>query len=626
MRVKPFLLQLAFVLASATHAWAADDQTNVSINAQQETYTFAKGGKDHPVTVQELLHTTYKCNEFRTSIPIVAFYNDQVAMGDVRAWVDGSRVKGLRPNFSLYEVDDIFYSDARVCTFTLPFTKAGTESETEMEMTVLDPRYFNTVYFSEPYAVGKKEIKMIVPRWMKVTIKELNFNGFQISKQVSYDARADADVYVYTATNLPAMAREKRCPGPSYLYPHLLVMSQSATMDGNTVQYLGTVDGLYAWYHGLVKQVGNDEAVMKTKATEITKNITGDSARIGAVYNWVQDNIRYIAYEDGIAGFKPEAAQNVLQHKYGDCKGMANLTCQLLKALGYDARLCWIGTDHIAYDYSLPTLAVDNHMICTVNLNGKRCFLDATESYIGMNKYAQRIQGRQVLIEDGDHYILDHVPTRDVEQNISYEKRALKIAGTDLTGKVEHSWKGESEEDLLGNIHGLRSEKVNDALVQYLAEADNKYTITNLQTSDLKNWNADLDIHYDLLHKDAVTSFGKDIYIEPDFRKEYSGMSFDTTRRTQDFLFPYKEKTVTETSLEIPAGYVAAALPNNLSIARAGYTFHITYRKDGNRIIYHKEILIRNVKLARDQFRQWNEDVQALQSTYLQQITLTKQA
>ena len=84
---------------------------------------------------------------------------------------------------------------------------------------------------------------------------------------------------------------------------------------------------------------------------------------------------------------------------------MAHLTKELLKALGFDARLCWIGTNHIAYDYSTPSIAVDNHMICALLYQGKTYFLDATENYIGFNEYAERIQSRQVLIEDGDKYI-----------------------------------------------------------------------------------------------------------------------------------------------------------------------------------------------------------------------------
>jgi len=126
---------------------------------------------------------------------------------------------------------------------------------------------------------------------------------------------------------------------------------------------------------------------------------------------------------------------------------MANLTKELLRSQGLDARLCWLGTNHIAYDYSTPSLAVDNHMICALIYKGKTYFLDATETYLGLNDYAERIQGRQVLIEDNDKYILTNVPTTTYMQNLDSEKRVLSIQGDGLTGTVTQEWRGEEKEN-----------------------------------------------------------------------------------------------------------------------------------------------------------------------------------
>ena len=194
---------------------------------------------------------------------------------------------------------------------------------------------------------------------------------------------------------------------------------------------------------------------------DITKGITNDMDKVKAIYQWVQENIRYIAFEDGMAGFRPEKAQSVLAKKYGDCKGMANLTKNLLTALGFDARLCWIGTDHIAYDYSTPSLAVDNHMICGLVYQHKLYFLDATESYIGFGQYAQRIQGRQVLIENGDGYLLQRVPVMGYEQNAEVRSQYdLHIEGAALAGKVQQVWKGENKEDILFGANAIHKNKL----------------------------------------------------------------------------------------------------------------------------------------------------------------------
>ncbi|MFY0253332.1 transglutaminase domain-containing protein [Chitinophaga sp. 30R24] len=600
------------------------DEKNIAISTYLERYEFITGDKDYPVNIHQNSAVTYRCNQFRTTVPFVEFYDDKSRIDEVRAIVSGKRNKMIKPAFQNYTVDGIFYSDARVCTMEVPLEQKGEESSVELDKTTLDPRYFTAIYFTDSYDIDKHEVQLVVPRWMKVEIKEMNLKAYNIRKTVVYDSKRDEDVYTYTATKLPAKVTEKNAPGPSYVYPHLLVLSKYAELKGGKTNFFNTTADLYAWYHSLVKQIGDDEVILKAKALEITKGISSDTGKINAVYHWMQDNIRYIAFEDGIAGFKPEKAQLVLQHKYGDCKGMANLTRGLLKALGFDARLCWIGTDHIAYDYAIPSLAVDNHMICALNYKGKRYFLDATETYIGPNQYAQRIQGRQVMIEDGESFILDRIPLRNWEQNTAIEKRTLRVDGTNLAGKVHQQWDGESKEFLLTQVHGIKKEKLQDALRQYLTESNNKYQINNLQTSDINYWDNGLDIQYDLEFQEAVTAFGDELYAEMDYRKEMSGYTIDTAKRENDMLFYYKHHVVNETTLEVPAGYKVTTLPAGLKIDRDGYSFNISYKVNGSQILYHKELIIKNPWLPKSGFGQWNADIRALDKAYLEQITFAK--
>ncbi|RFS23962.1 hypothetical protein DVR12_08750 [Chitinophaga silvatica] len=618
-------LLCAVLLCIITNTFAQNNNDkNITITSQKERFQFETGDKDNPVRIRQNSVTTYTCNQFRTTIPFIEFYDDKSTIDEVRVYLNGSRNKGIKPSYQDYSVDGIFYSDAKVCTLELPLEKKGAESTVELDKTITDPRYFSSIYFPDNYDIDNHEIQIVVPRWMKVEIREMNFGNYNIKKTQEYNSKRDEDIYTYTAEEIPGKVYEKNAPGPSYIYPHLLILSKYADLKSGRINYFNKTSDLYAWYRSLVKEINDDESIIKAKALEITKGLNSDTAKINTIYHWVQDNIRYIAFEDGIAGFKPEKAQLVLQHKYGDCKGMANLTRLLLKTLGFDARLCWIGTDHIAYDYSIPSLAVDNHMICALNYKGKRYFLDATETYIGFDQYAQRIQGRQVMIEDGENFILDKVPTRNWNQNSYTEKRNLRIEGAALKGTVHQQWDGESKEFLLTQVHGTKKEKLQDALLAYLTESNAKYKISDLKTSDISNWGKLLDIQYNLQHQESVTDFGDDLYTEMDFRKELSGYSIDTSKRKHDMLFMYKHHVISETSLDVPTGYKVNALPDNLKIDREGYTFEITYKINNGKISYFKELTIRNTRLPKTQFAQWNNDIKALDNAYLQQITLTK--
>jgi len=618
---KVFLLNIILILLIKVSN-AQNDDKNIIIQHAVEEYRFVKGDKENPVKVKQESDATFLCNDFRTSISLAEFYNNQVEINDIDMVVDGSKIKNVYRTCDYYSVDGIFFSDQKICYFNVPFEKKGSTSKVKIEKTILDPRYFTNIFFTEPYFIEKKEVNIIVPKWMKVEIKEYNFNGYNIIRQVNN--KSDEDVYTYVIQNAQALKDEEDAPGPTHIAPHLLIMNKYAELSDSRITYFNTLADQYSWYRQLVKQVGNDPSTIKAKAEELTKGISDDIQKVKTIYQWVQDNVRYIAYEDGIAGFKPDKAQEVLRKKYGDCKGMGNLMAEMLKAINLDGRICWLGTNHIAYDYSTPSLGVDNHVICAWMYKGKTYFLDATEKYIGFGETAERIQGRQVLIEDGDKYILQNIPVVTQSQNTSFEKRILSVKGNNLEGKVQQSWKGESKEWLLSQLHDIKKEKQEDALKEFLAKGKSNYQINNLKIININDYNSDLKIEYDLVYKDAVSSFGKESYIDIDDRKDLARMKFDTAKRKLPFMFPYKGDMIYEVELQIPADSKPSVLPASLKIEQADYSMNGTYLADKSKITYKREIMIKKALVPKQNFLKWNADIDKLNEFYNNQLSITK--
>src|SRR6266542_1038144 len=574
-----FLFALPLILFFPQASFSADKDSNVVVSASKELYEFVWQKSANNVQVKQSLTTSYYCNSYRTTIPVAEMYDNETSIDDVDFTVDGKKPKDIKPQYSYYSVDDIFYSDEHICFFPLPLEKKGSSSTVSFKKTISDPRYFINIFFSEPYMVMNKEVNIKVPRWMKVELKEMNFKGYQISKSSHFD-------------------------------------------NGKTT-YFNTVADQYAWYHQLVSNIGSDEAAVKAKAQEITSGITNDLDKIKAVFYWMQKNIRYVAIDDGIAGFRPDKENEVIRKKYGDCIGMANATKGLLKCLVYDSRLCWIGTNHIAYDYSTLSLSVDNHMICALKFQGKMYFLDATENYLGFNEYAERIQGRQCLIEDGDKYILTNIPSTTYEQNSDEEKRILSVNGTDLKGTATHEWKGEEKEYNLTELNAVKKDKSEESFIRYLSNNNKDYILTDLKTSDVNNFDKNLTVSYSVNYKNAVSSFGKDYYVDLDFGKEMNDYRFDTSKRDLDYWFPYKTNVIRETQLIIPAGYTVTSLPPSVEIKNANYEFTITYTQTADKLIYKKNLIIKNTKLVKSEFTQWNKDIEKLVASYNEQIVLT---
>jgi hypothetical protein len=55
--------------------------------------------------------------------PLLKTYDDHTSIDDVSIYVNGRAFKKVQPQYSYMPVDDIFYSDARICYFALPLEK-----------------------------------------------------------------------------------------------------------------------------------------------------------------------------------------------------------------------------------------------------------------------------------------------------------------------------------------------------------------------------------------------------------------------------------------------------------------------------------------------------------------------
>jgi len=599
---------------------ADSGDSSTVIYSSKYTYRFVYNSKAGRVEVKQVLNNNYAALSPMVKLPIVEDYNDQINIDEVACKIDNHTPWDFKPEYSYYSVGDVFYSDSRVCYFPVYLIQTGSRAEVTFNETIADPRYFTSVYFSEPYKITSKEIVFRIPHWMKVELKEYNFNGYDIKKTVT--SKDDEDIITYTAHSLPAMKKEDNSPGPTYIYPHIMVLCKSANVKDHSFSYFATLDDQYAWYHELVKGINQDNTAISAKAKEITAGLKTDMDKIKAIFYYVQDNIRYIAFENGIAGFKPEKADEVLRKKYGDCKGMANLTKSLLVALGFDARLCWLGTNHIAYDYQTPSIAVDNHMICGLNYKGKTMYLDATETYLGINEYAERIQGRQILMENGDKYVLSRIPMAAPNQNFEQETGKLTINGNTLTGSINRIWKGEEKESVLGGLNSIKKEKADEAMLKFLSNDNLDYEISNLNLSSTDNPDKDLTASYNLNFKNAVSSFSKSYYVDLDQRKEFMNSTIKIGERKHDFWFDYKSNIIKQTELAIPANYKAVNLPAPLNIVNPDYEFHVQYDVLPGKLVYKKTILIKNTHLPVSKFPQWNKDIEYLAKTYNDNVTL----
>ena len=549
------------------------------------------------------------------------FYNDEISINNIKAINSKGKEVILQKECSSYSEENIFHSDEKLCVVKFALEEKGKPCNFSYQENYNDIKYLTSFYFNSHLPVVERVVEFNIPSWLDIDLREFNFQGAGIEKTTTKEN--DITKISFRLKDVQAYENEPHSPNHALTYPHLICVSKACTENGQRKTLFENVKDLYAWYHIVCDSIGNKPAELKSRVSELTENKKTDLEKIESIFYWVQDNVRYIAFENGIMGFRPMPAQTVLKNKYGDCKGKANLLKEMLKLAGYDARLTWIGTSDLPYDYSLPSLAVDNHMICTVILNGKRYFLDGTEEYIALNDYAQRIQGKQVLIEDGNNYILDRIPSFPSDRNKEKLVTKMNIDGDAIKGNSVIEYNGEAKINTQMAYASIRSENKSDALSFFLRDGDGNIEISNIKTPDFGDRQKPLQISYDFKVNNQVTRAGSEIYVVMDWTKEFSDFEFDKDRKN-DYEFDHKYYLTTQTELTVPDGYKVDYLPATFKKANADYSFEGSYANKGKTILYSKTIIINKPILRRSDFADWNGFIKEVNKFYNDQVVLKK--
>ena len=100
-----------------------------------------------------------------------------------------------------------------------------------------------------------------------------------------------------------------------------------------------------SWYTGLLK--GRDDASpeVKQKVVALTSTLPAQLDKMRAIAKFSQHDIRYVAIQLGIGGWQPHAAEEVFNHRYGDCKDKATLMRSMLREIGIESYHVVINTN-----------------------------------------------------------------------------------------------------------------------------------------------------------------------------------------------------------------------------------------------------------------------------------------
>lgn len=607
------LRELVFLLVGIVFSFPFYGQTpddNILIERCEDSYVFFE--EDGIPQVRNKKETTYLASRMGTTFQSAAFYGEYISL-------DGVSVKGGNSSKAQHKSatpENIFFDDTKVCFFQITLDRKGKSCQTTFKRTFHDLRYFTKIYLSEDFFIKEKKVTFTIPASLShYRFQEMNFPA-NIRVNTAKDSQGNTQI-TYTIVHLPGMKQEEGMPPVAQVYPHLLITGSFTNHEA-----------LYQWSNQLA-QVDCHIPELPALIQEITLGSNQPMEQIRRTYAWVQQNIRYVAFEAGISGFRPDTPAEVLRKRYGDCKGMSLLLCTLLKAQGFDARLTDIGTDDIPFRITeYPILAATNHMICTVFHEGKTYYLDATHNYIPIEFIPESIQGREALIEDGAHCLVQSLPilppatsTDSIHCNFT-----LAIQGGEafLQGTAERHWSGQLKELFMYQFQNSSADQREEILQRVFCPTE------HFQQAEEVSWQGNEPIaqwtclsgHYRLHH--AAQMADKEIYLEADLHNDPFAITVDTLKRIHDYQLPLRCHIIRETLITLPAGYNCTYLPQGIILHLPQGMLSCSFHLKNRRILFRKVMEINRKMIQHSELSAWNQALQQWTEACSEQVILSK--
>ncbi len=484
----------------------------------------------------------------------------------------------------------------------------------------------------QSYPVLHSEFVVIAPKYV-----ELKFVPKGAMSNIFHHTQKDSAgnvVHRFTANHLNKLNAPSDVPSAFYYSPYIVTMVSKYRLPGTSKDSAisENSESLFKYKRKFIYNLNvKSDTMLERLVAEITKGDKTDRQKAKHIYEWLQNTIHYKAINIGLGGWVPREADTVCKRQFGDCKDMSSLYMKMGRIAGLKTYLSWIGTTLLPFTFEeTPVPYVSNHMICALNIDNEWIFVDGTHSNLPFGGNRDDIQGKETMIAlDNEHFKIETIPVVNADKNVTIDSTSLKISTEnfeDVMGKTRQRFVGYPAWNSAFALSYLNADADrNKKFAQTLAgRGGENYVLESFSFKQVENENRDVTLGTSFIIPRYITKNGADLMLNMNLLKTMKSFDIDTVNRRVDFYHDYKETKKEVTILEIPVGYKIKYLPKSVKGNFKDYwSYSITYKVAGNKVILTKEYKINTVKLPMAEFAANNTEIKSLITEYKDNLVLT---
>ena len=495
------------------------------------------------------------------------------------------------------------YSDSRVLVmrytpsqypYTVEFSKVYTTPNTAFA-----PNWS----FLDDYRVGteRSEFSFVVENGIPFRHKEVNFGGYDIATQ-----QMDNGIS-YQAKNLVPIEREPLSPSFRNIVPHVKIAMNEFHLEG--------VNGRATTWQELGKWMNDELLAGRDELSEATithvknlvKDISDPLEKTKMVYDYVQENTRYISVQLGIGGWMPISASDVDRVKYGDCKGLTNYTKALLKAVGVESYYTVVhaGRQIRHLDKDFPSMQ-GNHVFLNVPMQNNEIWLECTSQTTPVNHLGTFTDNRNVLKITPEGGELVRTKKNPDEENYQFTKADFHVGDElNVSGHVEITSRGSQYDQKYWRTTNTRSEQeefyksywnyVQGLQLGEVAYQNNEDKIEFLETVEFKADN-------------YLSSAGDKLLFAPNISNRNLGVPDRVRNRKMPLVISRGYLDEDEFTIHLPEGYVVETfmLPVEEDTKFGSYAISVEPKESGI-LVYKRRLLIKSGEYPKEDYKLYRD-------------------
>ena len=429
-------------------------------------------------------------------------------------------------------------------------------------------------YFQNPYHSIQQEVFDVeVPSDLSFRYKILNCDY-----QPMVTHNGNKDLYHWEVKNLKAYKVEEHVGSTDNFQPMVLLAPNKFQLD----DYDGDMTSwknFGAWLNNLYSTTTALSDERKAFYQNMVKNASTNYEKAKILYNYMQNNMRYVSIQLGIGGLRPFKASFVDEKKYGDCKALSNYLKSALDAVGIKSNVVIIqgGMTPRNVQEDFPANYF-NHAILCIPQPKDTIWLECTSTTLPFAELGAFTENRKAMIVTDNGGVLVNTPQSNYKNNTENYSTNIDV-DVDGGAKVALSYlsTGEERDELLNRFHDMKDDEKRKYFINGIewkqpdiidiitaAKSDNPYMIT-------------AKMEYEKVY--AFKS-GSKYFFEPRLHPIFTEDIPETEKRIRDYYFIYPYQVADTTVYHLPAGFSTETLPKDKSIDLPFAAYNSTYKWD----------------------------------------------